>query len=571
MKNKKGALLFAPMLLILMIVGLIYAYSEISARYKEFNKEIGEKQFELINTYQKGEKAMFYIDQSAKYSTYQGIYDLAKNGGCSAGDMHNEYRLWAVDSPKPGICFPSITDSKNGFFDFFTSILNNYMSNYKSFNLPQNNYELSFNGAALVGIAKDPLKLPIIEDISSKNIGIYSIKAPFKVNLENYDFSDYDKLKSKAQEVINKCGNANPAYPKRVPFNCVNEQETKNIFSYESLALSNCIDGKKPVEFLEYKWDPDIRSSIYGFCAKSSNPKVYAYEEADSTIGLKDITYRFALSFQDLECSLQGHPELVNTKCMESPCDAYYSCQDATPLCYCSPGTGNACQGQCLPFCSSTSGRVEDADSSTKCKEFSCDSYMSCTNVVTGACFCPDPSAAALSNACQGNNCDTLHCGRDTYSNTQCKLEACSYYDYLVGHSCNPTNLCECDFGNNCEGDCTCEETNTNLGCGGECGYRDTWEVAFLYGCQEDPHRYCGSCNPDCDPCDCLPPTTGCGVCGRDPVNECGLCPDEPCPDPTPEPSCSCKNACAVIPIDCRCVGEISCEPPLIPCKNNCP
>jgi len=118
MKNKKGALLFAPLLLILMVVGLLYAYSEISARYKEFNKEIGEKQFELINIYQEGEKALFYIDQSAKYSSYQGIYDLAKNGGCSSGNIYGTYRLWTVDSPKPGICFPSIQDSKNGFFDF---------------------------------------------------------------------------------------------------------------------------------------------------------------------------------------------------------------------------------------------------------------------------------------------------------------------------------------------------------------------------------------------------------------------------------------------------------------------
>src|SRR3989338_3633814 len=205
MKHKKGALLFAPMLLILMIVGLIYAYSEISARYKEFNKEIGEKQFELINTYGEGEKALFYMDQSAKYSSHQGIYNLAKSGGCSNGNIYSTYRLWSVDSPKPDICFPSAQDSKNGFFDFFSNVFNNYMLSYKALNLPLNNYELSFDGNTIIGTATEPLKLPIIEDISGINLGTYSIKAPFKVDIENYDFTDYDTLKLKSQEYIDAC------------------------------------------------------------------------------------------------------------------------------------------------------------------------------------------------------------------------------------------------------------------------------------------------------------------------------------------------------------------------------
>ena len=557
------------MLLILMIVGLIYAYSEISARYKEFNREIGEKQFELINTYQKGEKALLYIDRSAKYSSYQGIYDLAKSGGCSFGKEYNMYRLWTVNIPIQGVCFPSIQDSKNGFFDFFKSILNKYLQSYNVLNLPlpQNNYELSFNGAALVGIAKTPLAIPIIEGISSKNLGTYSIKAPFKVNIENYDFSDYDKLKSKAQDVINKCGNANQANPKRVPVNCVNEPETKNIFNYENLALSACIDGKKPVEFLEYKWELDVRSSIYGFCVKSSNPKVYAYEEADSTIGLKDIMYRFGLSFEDLNCALQGHPELVNTKCMEFPCDAYYSCQDAAPLCYCSPGTGNACQGQCLPFCSAANQNfVVDVDASTSCKKYSCSSYWSCGDLTDNSCGCPDPSSPNDDNACTGLDCSKLHCERDAEFEgengikTNCRSEACNYYDKSGGHSCSSTNLCQCSGINACQGDCTCEEKHNNRGCrvGGVCGNSDVWEVTFPHGCQKNQYTYCGACNQNCDPCRCLLPTTGCGVCGR-----------EECPPPPEPPSCYCTNACGI-----DCLTQCGCDPSSntpIGCKNNCP
>ncbi len=347
MKNKKGALLFAPMLLILMVWILLHAYSEISARYKEFNKEIGEKQFELINTYQEGEKALFYIDQSAKYSSHQGIYDLAKSGGCSNGNIHNTYRLWTVDSPKPGICFPSTENSKNGFFDIFSSNLNNYLPSYKALNLPQNNYELSFNGTTLLGTAKNPLSIPIIEKKSNFGLGTYSIKAPFKVNITNYDFTDYDALRLEAQEFINACNN-------RAPSICFDEK--KPDFFDGTLKLQKCPGGVPETKFLDFVWNSGVRYSVYGLCVnKTEKPLVYAYDSEEDTTGYKNIAYKFALPFKDLECTFGGSPDLVNTKCMEFSCDVYSSCQDATNLCYCTEGK-NSCQGACLPFCSDYTG-----------------------------------------------------------------------------------------------------------------------------------------------------------------------------------------------------------------------
>ncbi|MBI4453247.1 hypothetical protein HY636_01245, partial [Candidatus Woesearchaeota archaeon] len=53
------------------------------SKYKVFNKNIGERQFSLIRTYQEAEKALFYIDQSAKYSLQQAVYELGKDGGLS--------------------------------------------------------------------------------------------------------------------------------------------------------------------------------------------------------------------------------------------------------------------------------------------------------------------------------------------------------------------------------------------------------------------------------------------------------------------------------------------------------
>ena len=54
--------------------------------YKKQNKFpegylIGDRQFSLIKTYQKSESTLLFIDQSAKYSLQQSIYELAQNGG----------------------------------------------------------------------------------------------------------------------------------------------------------------------------------------------------------------------------------------------------------------------------------------------------------------------------------------------------------------------------------------------------------------------------------------------------------------------------------------------------------
>ena len=525
MPNKKGAIIFSPLLVVFMVIGFLIAWSAIMGKYGAFDRKIGEKQFELINTYQEGEKAMFYIDQSAKYSSYQAIYDLGKSGGCISGEIHDGYRVWTINSPRQGICFPSTQDSKNGFFDFFSNNLNGYLSEYSPLGLPLNNYELSFDGTTLIGTAKEPLNVPIIKDKSNGNLGTYSIKAPFKVDIGNYDFIDYEALRLKSQEYIGACDN-------RAPLICVDEKKSE-IFDAGNFRLG-CPNAPETA-FLDYIWDSDVRSSIYGLCVESNDNRIYAYEPDDGNVDLRNIEYRFALQFQDLECTLEDHPDLINTKCMEFSCDAYASCKDATPQCYCKQGEGNECQGACLPFCSevgAVSNPVIDQDPATKCTEFLCNNYLSCSSA-TDTCGCQTPSNIEYTNACGGLDCSTLHCARDAGFEskkgvkTECRPEACSYYDRSGGHSCAPTDSCQCDFVSNaCEGDCTFIEAYNNIACG--CGDNDLIAVTFPYGCGRDSYTECeGGCNPSCDACGCE-------------YNECGGCANEECPeeeeDTTPEP-----------------------------------
>src|SRR3989344_2270258 len=82
--GKKGWLFEGIMFFIILII-LTTAFFSLYKKYGQFpdGYKIGDRQFSLITAYQKGEAALFYIDQSAKYSLEQSVYYLAKSGGVS--------------------------------------------------------------------------------------------------------------------------------------------------------------------------------------------------------------------------------------------------------------------------------------------------------------------------------------------------------------------------------------------------------------------------------------------------------------------------------------------------------
>jgi len=166
MKNKKGALVLVPFLVFLFVVGLIYAWSTITSSQQSFNEKIGEKQFQLINTYQDGENVLFYIDQSAKYSAYQSIYDLAQNGGYNEEKICGDYlgySLWMTKDKTIGECKPDIKDN---FKSSFNENLNQFFENYNKISniiIPKNNYKnlILKEKLNIIGIAESYLVIPI--------------------------------------------------------------------------------------------------------------------------------------------------------------------------------------------------------------------------------------------------------------------------------------------------------------------------------------------------------------------------------------------------------------------------
>jgi len=174
-KGKKGQLLFYG-LIVGLIAAIIIGFIS-SAKEKEEFPVIGKSSLRLIDASIKAEKALIYIDQSAKYPAYQIIYDLAKVAGCDDGNKYSGYTLWDVDDPAQTPCIPSAELSKNIFLNLLPDKVDEYLSRYTDADLPLNNYDFYLDNNNLIGIAEKPLEFQII--VPAPNLdppGSYSIK-----------------------------------------------------------------------------------------------------------------------------------------------------------------------------------------------------------------------------------------------------------------------------------------------------------------------------------------------------------------------------------------------------------
>ena len=181
MKSKKGAFPFNIMVVVALTALLIYAWIQLDSKYNgTFERYLGEKQYDLIKTYQKGEQVLFYIDQSAKYSLEQSVYDLAKSGGISeievsdaetfagheCGKFNGAYVWYKIekqgDKYAPKECFGENFAEINLPY-IFNKNLNKYLLNYP-YNIPIDNYEFKLNGnLEIIGIAMLPVNINIFK------------------------------------------------------------------------------------------------------------------------------------------------------------------------------------------------------------------------------------------------------------------------------------------------------------------------------------------------------------------------------------------------------------------------
>lgn len=170
-KGKKGQVLLYGVFAGLIAAVLVSIFSNASG--KNFDV-IGTSSLILLETANNAEKTLFYIDQSAKYSLQQSVYDLAQNGGVAevetsdfgasadyeCGKFNDAYVWYELinsgqDYAKKA-CFDENSANKNLKY-LFNKNLNQYLQNHPS-SILVDNYDYELKGSLeITGKAQKPL------------------------------------------------------------------------------------------------------------------------------------------------------------------------------------------------------------------------------------------------------------------------------------------------------------------------------------------------------------------------------------------------------------------------------
>jgi len=189
-KNKKGIGLEWYLLIVAFFLGLGFYFVNYFGQHKVIENYIGYYQLSALKAANKAESALFYIDQSAKYSLSQSIYELAQNGGIYEIDAdeiltqeptqtattsdgkcgsYYGYNVWyELKKDKSGnyiknSCFDD-GDIKLNLEFLLNKNLNQYLLQYP-YNLPVDNYVYEIkNNLEIIGRAIEPLKFDILKD-----------------------------------------------------------------------------------------------------------------------------------------------------------------------------------------------------------------------------------------------------------------------------------------------------------------------------------------------------------------------------------------------------------------------
>lgn len=214
-KNKRGIGLQWYLLIVAFVLGIVAYYVDFYfAPHKIMDNYIGQYQFSILMTHNKAEKALFYIDQSAKYALQQAVIDLAKNGGYSDKNDCGYYfgaNLWSIQEENKALkeCYPIYQELADNFKVFFDEKLTEYLVNYPDTLIPANyDYEIDGN-VEMKGIAKEDIIINIVPanfvpkpPITSKNTNeIYEqslnqptpeiLRAPVKPGIDIETIQEY--------------------------------------------------------------------------------------------------------------------------------------------------------------------------------------------------------------------------------------------------------------------------------------------------------------------------------------------------------------------------------------------
>jgi len=299
LKNKKG-IDYALWLTAVVFICIVYAFIVINEKIDKYHWKIGEHEVALLNTYQKAEENLLYVDNAARNSVWQAVDSLADLGGMPNKEcgtitaQETDYTLW---NQKDKDCYKTIN-----FYESYSKELNEKLNSYLSQkNLPQDNYEFTVLKDKVSGLAIEPLSIPIVPppgkivtywltfkvyeaEVSKAAVGKYYIRPSFtipaKTSLDNYEHIriEINKLVECAEKptinpaFVKECSKdlsgddltwaitPEIAPPDNTYFFDITQKEVKNVYTGKSPIIRFAMNIPKPPEPVEKpKVEPAIK------------------------------------------------------------------------------------------------------------------------------------------------------------------------------------------------------------------------------------------------------------------------------------------------------------------------
>lgn len=195
---KKGQMLLPPFLVLIGLIVLVLAFVGLNSKVSKLNdRVIGNKQTEIMKTYQKAEEILFYLDVAGKYAAEEAYYDIMSGGGYFSGS--GEYLTTSGCGSDSGVvlwenkgkkCVPGKKDLLSAFALKFNEKLRAYSSLYPEY---EKQISMPFSYSAFESesglIMKSADFLVIGRYVSEKKIKPFSGKT---VKLSPCDFAGID-------------------------------------------------------------------------------------------------------------------------------------------------------------------------------------------------------------------------------------------------------------------------------------------------------------------------------------------------------------------------------------------
>jgi murein DD-endopeptidase MepM/ murein hydrolase activator NlpD len=179
---KKGSY-FMPLLMAIVLIILLWTFIVMVSKHNGFQMDIGSGQGAILAAESRAEKALFYIDRSARYSAETAAYSLAEQGGFYDQPECGRYLGVAIWNANGRECWPEKPDEEFG--KYFSDEIRERLAIYPDIPLAGVKYATVADGRTLYAFAEEPLVFDILlhePTILPEDIALYKKTIAKKVS-----------------------------------------------------------------------------------------------------------------------------------------------------------------------------------------------------------------------------------------------------------------------------------------------------------------------------------------------------------------------------------------------------